>query len=75
MPRGNPGKKRGRRKNGEAEATAEVEVDEEGNPIVSGESEEPPSLGEAVEIVRSTLAHFETAERKRVLRAASMLLK
>jgi len=77
MPRGIPNKKRRSRKsNGEAEATAtEPEVDEEGNPIVAGESESPPTLGEAVEIVRDTLSHFEDSDRKRVLKAAATLLK
>lgn len=77
MPRGIPNKKRrGRRSNGEAEAAAtEPELDEEGNPIVSGESEAPPTLGEAVEIIRDTLSHFDDGQRKRVLRAAATLLK
>ena len=75
MPRGIP-KKRRRRSNGEVEAATETpEVDEDGNPIVSGESEEPPTLGEAIEMVRSALSHFDDPTRKRVVRAANMLLK
>lgn len=78
MPRGIPNKKRRRKTtNGEAEAVdgAEPEVDENGNAIVAGESEEPPSLGEAIEIIRSTLAHFDDTARKRLVKAATMLLK
>lgn len=76
MPRGIPNSPRKKRRraasNGEA---TDVELDDNGQPVVAGESEDPPSLGEAIEIVRSTLAHFAESDRKRLIRAANMLLK
>lgn len=78
MPRGIPNKKRRARRAAGDETTngAEVEVDEEGNPIVGGElAEPPPTLGEAIEIVRSALSPFDDTMRRRVVRAATMLLK
>jgi len=74
MPRGIPNKKR-RKRSPNGDAPGEVELDDNGQPVVAGESEEPPSLGEAIEIVRSTLAHFAESDRKRLIRAANMLLK
>lgn len=79
MPRGIPNKKRrGRRAAGEETNGVETEgaVDEEGNPVVGGElAEPPPTLGESIEIVRAALEPFDDGMRKRVVRAASMLLK
>lgn len=75
MPRGIPNKKRRKRTNGEAEVAEGAELDTDGTATVSGESEEPPTLGEAVEIVRSTLQHFDVDSRKSVVKAATMLLK
>jgi hypothetical protein len=75
MPRGIPNKKR-RKRSPNGDAPGEVELDDNGQPVVAGELEdEPPSLGQAIEIVRSTLAHFAEADRKRLIRAANMLLK
>ncbi len=79
MPKGIPNKKRRARRAAVDETNGvegEVEVDEEGNPLVAGElAEPPPTLGESIEIVRAALAPFDDVMRRRVVRAATMLLK
>ncbi len=75
MPRGIPNKKR-RSRSAAAPTNGEPVLDEEGNPIVGGEIDDPPpTLGEAIEIVRSALSPFDDVMRRRVVRAATMLLK
>ena len=69
-------RKKRRRSNGAEETVnGEVELDAEGNPIVSGESEDAPTLGGAIDAIAYALKPFDDVTRKRIVRAAHMMLK
>ena len=73
MPRG---KKRGVGRKAAVEAVdGTEEVDAEGNPIVSGELDETPTLGGAIDSIATALQPFDETTRKRIVRAAHMMLK
>lgn len=70
MPRGIPNKKRGGRR-----AAAEIEED-----VVGGELDDTPApvtngLGAAIESVRSALEPFSKETRKKIVQAASVMLR
>lgn len=78
MPRGipnKPGKRRGRRSVSNGEADGATETDDSGDTLVSGESEQPPTVGEAIEAVRHALESFDESTRRKIVRAANVVLK
>lgn len=71
MPRGVK-----KRRSAAAESVDVQEYDADGTPVVSGEpSGEAPTIGDSIDAVRGALAPFDGVMRRRIVKAAEMLLK